>query len=351
MISVDGSVGEGGGQVLRTALAIAAVKGIPVRVYNIRARRSRPGLQHQHLASVKALADITNAKVEGAFLGSTEVVFRPGKPAGGEYFFDIGTAGSVTLLLQAIMPVMAASHQTTVVRVRGGTDVPKSPPIDYFRYVLVPLLAKLGIDFKVELVRRGHYPRGGGEVVVTYRPSRAKAANLVDAGKVLSIGGLSHCVRLPSHVAMRQARAAEGALRHLGVPVSISVEHYEGRDDPHLGPGSGIVVWAVTENSVLGGDSLGERGKPAEVVGREAAESLLQDLSTGMALDRHASDMMFIYASMIGGVTRLGGASLTSHAKTVVDLLRIIMPEVTIELSTSEEGKPFIATVNGVDLL
>lgn len=336
---------------LRAALAISAITGRPVRVFNIRAKRSRPGLQHQHLASVRALAELSGARVEGARLGSTDLTFYPGRLRGGDFTFDIGTAGSVTLLLQAIMPVIAASEGPVRVRVRGGTDVPKAPPIDYVRFVLRRLLARMGFDFSVELVRRGHYPRGGGEVVVTKEgPVRLRPVELVSSGKAIRIEGLSHCVRLPSHVAVRQARAAEEALRSLGVPVKVDVEYYEPGKDPHLGPGSGIVLWATTEGSVLGGDSLGEKGKPAEQVGREAASSLLEDLSTGMALDRHASDMLLIYAAMAGGVSRLGGARLTSHALTMIDLLRAIVPEAQVRLLSGSEGAPFVVEVRGAGL-
>jgi len=348
LVNIDGSMGEGGGQILRTALALSAITGKPVRVYNIRAKRSRPGLQHQHLASVKALAELSGARVEGAALGSTEIVFYPGKIKGGSFTFNIGTAGSVTLLLQAIMPLMAVSEYPMSVRVIGGTDVPMSPPIDYIRFVLRPLLAKAGFDFSVSLVKRGHYPRGGGEVIVaTQGGSKLRPLELVSSGRVLSVGGLSHCVRLPSHVAVRQARAAEEVLRTLKVPIRIEVEHYEGRPDPHLGPGSGITLWAITERAILGGDSLGERGKPAEQVGKEAASALLKDLSTGMALDSHASDMLLVYAALASGTSRLGGASLTSHARTVIDLIKMILPKVSIRIEGGANEGPFLAEIQG----
>jgi RNA 3'-terminal phosphate cyclase (ATP) len=350
VIEVDGSVGEGGGQVLRTALAVAAVLERPVRVYNIRVKRQRPGLQRQHMTSVKAMAEISRGKVEGLSLGSTEVTFYPGRPTGGSYFFDIGTAGSVTLLLQTIMPVMAAAGEATA-RVRGGTDVPKAPPIDYYRFVLAPLLAKFNISLDIRLLRRGHYPRGGGEVVVTLRKEGPlRPVSLVSSGKVIRVEGLSHCVRLPAHVAQRQASAAAELLKRLGSPVNIMTESYESAKDPHLGPGSGILVWAVTESSVLGGDALGERGKPAEEVGREAARSLLEDLSTGMALDRHASDMLLIYTALAGGTSELGGASLTLHARTVIDVLRTMLPEASISLS-GDLNRPFTARIKGASLL
>ncbi|MGC9071792.1 MAG: RNA 3'-terminal phosphate cyclase [Acidilobus sp.] len=351
LVHVDGSIGEGGGQVLRMALAVSAITGRPVRVFNIRIKRSRPGLQHQHLTSVKALAALTRAKVEGATLGSTELTFYPGSARGGDFTFDIGTAGSVTLLLQAIMPIMALSREPMTVSVIGGTDVPKAPPIDYFRFVLRPLLSKLGFEYNINLVRRGHYPRGGGKVIVaTGGNAKLRPIDLVSSGGLVRVNGLSHCVRLPSHVAVRQARAAEEALRDLNVPVKIELEYYEANKDPHLGPGSGIVLWATTERSVLGGDSLGERGKPAEWVGREAARSLLDDLSTGMALDRHASDMLLVYAALSGGVSRLGGSALTSHAKTVIDLLNTILPEASVKILQGFEGRPFIVEVRGSGL-
>jgi RNA 3'-terminal phosphate cyclase (ATP) len=327
MLVIDGSYGEGGGQILRTAVALSAIAGVDVRVVNIRARRPEPGLKRQHLTGILAAAEVCRASVEGAYVGSTEVVFRPGSIRGGSYVFDVGTAGSVTLVLQTLLPIVAFADSPVQLEIRGGTDVPWSPPIDYLRFVVRPHLARLGYSFDVELVRRGHYPRGGGVVRVRVeRPPRGfNPVDLVEAGRTLSVRGLSHCVRLPRHVAERQARAATEELRRLGVPVTVDVEWYEEGRDPHLGPGSGVVLWAEAERSVLGGDALGERGKPAEVVGREAAAKLLEDLGTGMAYDRHMGDMVVPYLALADGESVAGLAKLTMHTYTNIWLVQRVL--------------------------
>ncbi|MET1102321.1 MAG: RNA 3'-terminal phosphate cyclase [Pyrodictiaceae archaeon] len=351
-IIIDGSIGEGGGQILRTSIALSAVLGVPIKIINIRAKRSNPGLQRQHLISVKAVAALSSAKVEGLRLGSTALRFIPGELRGGKYRFDIGTAGSITLVLQALLPIIAFIEEPIEITITGGTDVPWSPPIDYVRFVLARLLRLFGLDLEIQLKRRGHYPRGGGEVVIKAPPHRKGLAplELKERGDIARIEGLSHCVKLPSHVAERQAKSAREYLRKElpGVPVSIELEYYEPHRDPHWGPGSGIVLWAVTEHSVLGADSLGAKGKPAERVGLEAAKMLVEDLLTTKALDRHASDMLLVFAAIANGSSILGGARLTLHAYTNLEIIKRIIPKVGIKfIEGGELEKPFTIKIEG----
>jgi RNA 3'-terminal phosphate cyclase (ATP) len=349
-IVVDGSMGEGGGQILRTALAISAVTGIPVRIVNIRAKRKNPGLRPQHLTAVRALAEITGARVKGAYVNSTSLEFYPGRVRGGSYNFDIGTAGSISLVLQALLPALAYADSTVTLRIRGGTDVPMAPTIDYMREVLSPLLARFGYHVEIKVVRRGHYPRGGGIVIVSIPspPRSFRTLSLIDRGPLLGVYARSHAVRLPRHVAERQATSAANVIRkELGVDLTYEIEWYEPLRDPHLGPGSGITVWAVFESSVMGADSLGRKGKPAEVVGREAALKLVEDVSTGAAVDRHASDMLPVYMALADGASEYRGSLLTSHARTVFELLKIIIRDIEIEVSGE---KPFYAKIKGIGL-
>jgi RNA 3'-terminal phosphate cyclase (ATP) len=305
------------------------------------------------MTAVKAVAALSKAKVEGLHLGSTSIRFIPSELRGGRYVFDIGTAGSVTLVLQAILPVLAFVDGPVEITVRGGTDVPWSPPIDYVRFVLIELLRKFGLELEVELKRRGHYPRGGGVVVFRVRdPPRAlKPVNLVERGSILSVEGLSHAVRLPPHVARRQANSAREVIEKElpSTPIHIDLEFYEPGRDPHLGPGSGIVLWARTEHSLLGGDSLGAKGKPAEQVGREAAMKLIEDLKTGMALDRHASDMLIPFAALARGTSRLGGARLTLHAITNIEVVKMVVEGVSVKVK-GKEDEPFVAEIDGIGL-
>jgi len=351
-IVIDGSMGEGGGQILRTAVALSAVTGRPIRVINIRAKRRNPGLRPQHLTAIRALAEITGARVRGARVGSMEIEFWPGPVRGGSYEFNVGTAGSVSLVLQALLPALAYADSPVWVRIIGGTDVKMAPTIDYMKEVFLEHLKRFGYNVRLAVKRRGHYPKGGGivEVEIPSPPRGFAPTRLVDRGRLRAVYGRSHAVRLPRHVAERQARAAsELVRRELGVEPRIELEWYEPGRDPHMGPGSGITLWAVFDSSIMGADALGERGKRAEIVGREAAAKLVEDVRTGAAVDRYASDMLPPYMALADGASYYSGARLTSHAETMFQLLGIILPEARIRVE-GERGKPFRAWIEGVGL-
>jgi RNA 3'-terminal phosphate cyclase (ATP) len=352
MITIDGSFGEGGGQILRTAIALSALTGEAVRIINIRVKRPNPGLRRQHLTGILAVAKLTQADVEGLEVGSTTVIFRPRSLSPGKYSFDVGTAGSITLILQTLFPVLAFMPGRTEIELRGGTDVPWSPPMDYVRYVMQYYLRKQGFSPEINLIRRGHYPKGGGivRVLVNNPPRRLLPVVLTKRNKVKKIEGISHCVRLPKHVAERQAKIAIETIKSAGydVPINIKLEWYEPDKDPHLGPGSGIVIWAEAGNAVLGGDSLGARGKRAELVGKEAAMKLINDLKAGTALDKFMSDNIIPYIALADGVSEITGSSLTLHAYTNLEIVKKIL-NVKVYLK-GELGKPFHLRMEGIGL-
>ncbi|MFB6490751.1 MAG: RNA 3'-terminal phosphate cyclase [Thermoproteus sp. AZ2] len=342
LVRIDGSLGEGGGQILRSALALSAISGRPLEIFNIRAKRRNPGLQHQHLTSVKAAAAVANAEMEGAELGSTRLLFRPRGIKCGEFSFDVGTAGSITLVLQTLLPMLVFAPCPSRVKIRGGTDVPMAPPVDYFTNVVLKALEPMGVRAELRLIRRGHYPRGGGLVELSTAPSDELAAvRWLERGRLLRVAGISHAVNLPRHVAERQAKAAEEALRGLGTPINIEVEH---REDG-LGPGSAIVLWAETDRGMrIGADALGERGKPAEAVGREAAEKLSAELATGAALDSHMGDMIVLYMALARGRSEVVASRLTSHLETNIFVVEQFLP-----VKFSYSGKePVKIAVDGV---
>jgi len=350
MIVIDGSFGEGGGQILRMSIGIAAALGKPIKIINIRAKRKNPGLQRQHLTAIKILQTITDAEVHGLELGSREVVFIPRTLRGGRYRFDIGTAGSITLVIQALLPVLPFLPQELELEIRGGTDVPWSPPIDFVRFVLLRHLEPMGYRIYLELRRRGHYPRGGGIVRLRSEPShRIVPIERLERGELVRIGGRSHCVRLPGHVAERQANAARELLEKLGVPVEIDIEWYEPEKDPHLGPGSGIVLYAEFEKTIIGSDSLGAKGKRAEVVGREAAEKLLEEIESGATVDRHAGDMLIPLASLACGKSRFKISRLTMHAYTMIEIVRKIVGA-SIEAKPMNLDEPSLVEIEGICL-
>ncbi|AFL94853.1 RNA 3'-terminal phosphate cyclase [Thermococcus cleftensis] len=335
-VEIDGSYGEGGGQILRTSVALSVITGKPVRIYNIRANRPNPGLRPQHLHGILALKELSNARVKGAQVGSTVLEFVPGKARAKHVRVPIKTAGSVTLVLQALLPAMAFTGGSF--EVTGGTDVPWSPPVDYLRNVTLFALEKMGLKVELEIRRRGHYPKGGGLVTGRVEPwEERKPLKALEWSRIERFAGISHATNLPSHVAERQAKAAEERLRELyGVPVEIETELSRS-----LGPGSGIVVWAETDKLRLGGDALGKRGKPAEVVGGEAADELIAQLTPGKAADRFLGDQLIPFLAFAGG--ELGVAEVTNHLVTNVWVVERFLGKI-FEVE-GEIGEPGIVRV------
>ncbi len=304
MIEIDGSFGEGGGQIVRTAVALSAVTGDTVRITRIREGRSKPGLSPQHVTAILALAKVTNAKTEGVKPRSPEITFRPGEVRGGKYEIDIGTAGSITLLMQCLLPALVHADSPTVLTVRGGTDVKWSPTIDYLSHVALLAFAEFGVKSRLSCARRGYYPRGGGVATLEVVPGNLKSADLlaVEPGQ---IEGVSHSSNLPEHVAKRQSEAAVEELERSGFDAKISCE-----TNTHPSTGSGITLWS----SRKGASALGERGLPAEKVGAFAAEDMVAELRSKAAVDRYLADQLVPYLALAGG--SYTAPEISRHAST-----------------------------------
>lgn len=349
LIEIDGSMGEGGGQILRNAVALSAVLLKPIRVYNIRARRSNPGLRPQHLTGVKAVAALSSAETSGLEVGSKEIVFKPRKLGGGRMRFDAGTAGSTTLILQSLMPAMAFSSSEVEVELRGGTNNPMAPPLEYFQYVLLPTLEKMGCRFEVSLLRRGFYPKGGGVIRARSTPvDELKPIRLVEAGGVRRVFGLSYSCRLPSHIVERMASTAEKLVRERGYDVEIRREILKPGDRAcSLDPGCGIILVAELRSGVvMGADSLGRLGVPAERVAEEAVRSLLKQLETGAPIDKHLGDQLVIWASLASGVSEYRVSELTTHTTTSIELCRILAgAEAEVD---GRVGEPATIRISGI---
>lgn len=314
MVTVDGS--EGGGQILRTAVALSAIGGRAVRVVNIRKARPKPGLQPQHLLGVRAIAELCAAQVKGAELNSTEIEFIPGPLSPREESsLDVGTAGSVTLLLQALLPCLAAAGGKRRLILRGGTNVPFSPPVDYMREVLCPALGEMGVSIEVEVARRGFYPKGGGEVRVSVQAQDApRALRRMERGGLKGIRGVVYSCRLPEHVPQRIAKAAASRLERAGYAATIEYDV----NAPSGSPGCGVVLVAEFERAALGADALGEVRKPAEKVGEEAAERLLEEIQSGAAVDSHLGDQLVVWAALARGESQYAASRATDHLRSAV---------------------------------
>lgn len=337
MLEVDGGQGEAGGQILRTGLALAAVTGQPTRFTNLRANRPEPGLKAQHAAVTQAFARATGGKVEGATLGSRELTFEPGPLQGGELHVDIGTAGSIPLFLQALLPAMAAGQAFWRVTVTGGTDGKWAPSWDYFARVHVNTLERLGWRPKVKLQRRGFFPRGGGGAIVEAGPWTPKGFDLQPTGKPWRIGGRVALSNLPDHVGARIRTAALETLARSGqAPAEVDVV-----GNPALDPGVVVTLWADDGACLLGADALGEKGVPSEAVGQRVAESLLQELAHPGAVDIPGADQLMAYAAL---ATARGGApsgyavrEVSPHMRTNAAVIEQFLP-VRIAFPTVGQG-------------
>jgi RNA 3'-terminal phosphate cyclase (ATP) len=320
LIAIDGAQGEGGGQVLRTALALSALTGQGFEITQIRARRARPGLRPQHLAAVRAASLICQAKVGGAFDGSPDLRFEPGALTSGRFRLEIATAGAATLVLQTIVAPLATASQGSDVEVTGGTHVPSSPSYHYLTRHWAAVVARLGLRPRFELVRAGFYPPGGGEIRAEVPPwPRPAGLSLEHRGPLVEIIGTSGAGKVKGDVAQRYADAAREKLWEARRLES----RWEVLDLPAASPGSFLLLEAVFEEGRAAFGFLGERGLRAEVLGDRAARTLLAFLDTEAAVDPHLADQLAVPLAIGGGGGRVTTNIVTAHLVTVAAVVTL----------------------------
>ncbi len=331
MIQIDGTYGEGGGQIIRTAIALAAITGKEVEIKNIRANRPNPGLAAQHLHAVKAVAKLSGGKTEGLELRSSRLKFSPGALKGFEGEIDIGTAGSITLLLQCLIPVALFADSETKVLIKGGTDVKWSPPIDFYTEVFLKAIHEMGCNVHLAMKRRGYYPKGGGWVEARIAPSpHIREIVFKRNGREGVIKGISHSCGLPAHIAERQAKAAEKVLNAVGYDTGIRTEIENERTT-----GCGITLWRGYKS----GSALGERGKRAELVGEEAARNIIKELESPSTVDVHLADQLVPYIALADGNSELKVREITKHLETNMYVTKKFLD---VEFKIKEEGEVFV---------
>ena len=326
MLEIDASMGEGGGQIVRTCLTLAAVTGRPLVIENIRAGRDNPGLAAQHLTAVRAAAALCRAEVEGDTLGSKRLRFIPGAPPQpGAYHFDVaaaregGSAGAATLVAQSILLPLALAPGESDVRIKGGTHVHWSPSFDFARDSSLPALRRMGVAAGIELVAWGFYPAGGGELRLEVHgigagkpgPARLEPMILRERGPVLRVTGRAVAANLPAHIAQRMADRARARLERAGLRPDILPLRVRA-----VCPGACISLCIETETVSSGFGALGQRGKPAETVADEAVDALLAYLGSGASVERHLADQLVLPSVLADGVSVYTAEQITRHLTT-----------------------------------
>lgn len=320
MIEIDGSYGEGGGQIIRTALALSSITRNAVHITNIRANRPNPGLAHQHLTAARAVRSICRGTLSHCEVGSTELTFEPGEIVGGRYEFDIGTAGSTVLVAQTILPILLYASKPSTARIKGGTHVMKSPSYDYFERVFLPAISLLGAQADSRIIRSGYYPRGGGEIEINVNPSSLK-------------GNEAWLREEKTTVLIRLSGLDPGiAIREKKVFVQNSIDHVKILEEK-WDPGNAILAWS----GFLGSYSLGEKGKRAEQVAQECLDELKKEKAAGSVVDKHLADQLLLYAALAKGRSRFKTSETTMHAQTNAYVIsKFLSRKITLEGGETE---------------
>ena len=339
MLEIDGAMGEGGGQVLRSSLSLSILTGKPVHITNIRAARQKPGLQPQHLQAVLAAAAICGAEVRGAAINSQQLFFEPGAVHAGRYRFDIGTAGAATLVLQTVFLPLARAGGTSNVIIRGGTHVPFSPAYHYLERQWLPVLQERGYWMRLVCNQAGFYPAGGGEIQASIRPAETiEPLRRMERGKLLRIRGISAVANLDEAIAKRQKLQALRRLEPVCANSKIEIVQL-----PSAGKGTLLLVQAEFEQAAGCYFGLGALGKRAEAVADEAVDGLLGFLAGPGTVDEHLADQLLLPLALANGESQFRTAKVTRHLLTNAEVLQIFLPA-RVRVNGSE-GEPGIVTV------
>jgi RNA 3'-phosphate cyclase len=331
MLKIDGNYGEGGGQLIRTAIAMSCITNKPIKIFNIRKGRSKPGLKAQHLTGINAAAHICGAKVTGNKLGSSEISFSPGSHQHGKFQFNVGTAGSVTLVLQTLVPIAAFGKDCSTFEIIGGTDVHFAPTIDYFEHVFGRNMKIIGLDIAVQEVYRGFYPKGGGKVRIVVHPwKQRKAFDAVKQKKLehIDVHSISSENLRKADVAKRQIKGFSSKISSkLCAIIKETKEIYA----PSRSPGTSLHAHAHFKNCKLGVVEIGKQGKRAEQVGAECAYKLEQEINSGATIDHRMADQILPFLAFTGG--RFKTSRISEHLKTNAWIIQQFLPHINININ------------------
>ncbi len=314
MIKIDGSYGEGGGQIVRNTIALSVLTQTPVEIYNIRKKRKNPGLKAQHYSAVKLLKDISNAQTQGLAVGSKKLVFKPGEIKPGEYKLDIKTAGSIVLVFQTSILACMNTKKPISILCEGGTDVAWAPCWDYFKCVFLPMLQKIGINVDAQLEERGYYPRGGGRAQIKINPHQSlKALKLDFTPCYTHVNGFINISNLADHINKRMKHSVQKKLVKHNLKSNIKTNYADS-----LSPGVGITLFSENNRSIIGSCTVGKKGIPAEKIGSIAADMLLKEIESDSTMDIHLYDQLLPYLAYTTkcDTTSCRVRKITNHAQT-----------------------------------
>lgn len=329
-IELDGSQGEGGGQILRSALTLSMCTGYPIYMKNIRAKRKYPGLMQQHLTAVQAAAAVAGAVIEGATLGSTQLRFSPGTIEGGEYGFSIGTAGSCTLVLQTILPALLSARQDSRITLRGGTHNPMSPPFHFLQRAFVPLLERMGAKVELRLNRFGFFPRGGGEIIVTIAAGNKLAPLRLEArGEPIKAYAESFNAGLPDHIPARELAVVKQRLEWSDAQLFVR------GIDRHQGPGNALLITLEYEHVTEVFTGFGQKGVSAEAVAHGAVNQAQRYMAGEATTSSFLADQLLLPMALAGGGSFVA-TDWSLHAATNADIIRRFL---AINIQTEETAR------------
>lgn len=324
MIEIDGSQKSGSGTILRDGVPFSVLTGEDLHMTNIRSKRRKPGLRPQHLKAAEACAEICGGRLKGASVGSTDIVFAPGnRIRGGEYHFDIGTAGSATMLAMAVLPLALFADGPSVYRITGGLFQDFAPPAFYFQHVLLPVLRRMGIQAELTILRPGYVPRGGGRIEFHIEPLRRKLRplRLAEQGRITAVKGIALSSLLKDRrVSERMAASCNKVLASEDLEADIEVLYDEKESpvyaEPSLQSGAALMIRADTDSGcVIASDTAGARGRTSEFIGRKTAARLIEDIRTGATVDRYLADQLIPYAAFAEGTSEYRIPSVTDHVE------------------------------------
>lgn len=320
-ITIDGEILEGGGQILRNGIALSCLLKTPITVKNIRGKRSNPGLRPQHLTGIQLVCELCSGTLSGDKVGSATITFQPSDIKSGKFTGDTKTAGSVCLLIQVALPCLIFAPEKSMLLLRGGTNADMAPQIDFFLEVFGPVAEKFGVKMNFNILRRGFFPKGNGEVEVEINPVKEiRPVDMTDFGTLAEIRGKAFVAgALPIKVASSMAREATRILRKAFPRTSIQIDSYQVPKNQATGTGTGIMIIGETSTGcLLSGSGLGKKGVPAEQVGARAAEMLIRNIECEACVDEYLQDQVILFMALAAGQSAIRTGPITLHTKTAI---------------------------------